>query len=164
MMEIGSEFWLNSKMEKLTDFELPNWLNIGYDNKLLLSGRTAIHYILKDIQKNKKINTVYFPSYCCQSMIQPFIDLGVNIIFYHVFFEKGINFDINLDEECDVFFAMNYFGFSKGRMDRYIDVFKQRNVIVIEDSTHSLLSDSIHNDQSDYVVVSLRKWCPGLSG
>ncbi|WP_338470961.1 hypothetical protein R4Z10_19650 [Niallia sp. XMNu-256] len=164
MREIGSEFWLDQEFEELTDFEYPQWLNIGVDNKLLLSGRTAIHFVLKDILKNNKINTVYFPSYCCKSMIQPFVDFGINIIFYDVKFEEELKFNINMNQECDIFFAMNYFGFSKGRMDRYIEIFKQRNIIVIEDSTHSFLSDKSFNVHSDYIVASLRKWFPVISG
>jgi hypothetical protein len=164
MKEIGSEFWLNQGSDELIDLEFPQWLNINVDNKLLLSGRTAIHFVLMDIQKNNKINTVYFPSYCCQSMLQPFIDVGINIIFYDVRFENGLKFNIDTNQECDIFFAMNYFGFSKGRMDSYIDEFKQRNITIIEDSTHSLLSDKLYNPKSDYIVASLRKWFPIMSG
>lgn len=164
MREIGSEFWLSQESEELIDLEFPQWLNIGSDRILLLSGRTAIHFVLKDILKNNEINTVYFPSYCCQSMLQPFIDLGINIIFYDVMFEEGIKFNINTNQECDIFFAMNYFGFSKGRMDSYIDEFKKRKITIIEDSTHSLLSDKSYNPKSDYIVASLRKWFPIVSG
>lgn len=164
MKEIGSEFWLSQESVELIDLEFPQWLNIGADHKLLLSGRTAIHFVLKDILKNNEINTVYFPSYCCQSMLQPFIDFGFDIIFYDVMFEEEIKFNINTNQECDIFFAMNYFGFSKGRMDGYIDVFKKRKTTIIEDSTHSLLSDKSYNPKSDYIVASLRKWFPIVSG
>ncbi|TYS59862.1 hypothetical protein FZC74_06820 [Sutcliffiella horikoshii] len=164
MKEIGSEFWLEDNSIKNNVSDHNSFFNIGSDKQFLLSGRTAIDYVLKDILKNNKVNTVYFPSYCCQSMLQPFIDLGINIIFYHVCFEKGLKFNINVNQECDLFFAMNYFGFTKGRMDKYIEIFKQRNIIVIEDSTHSLLSSKSYNPQSDYIVASLRKWFPILSG
>lgn len=164
MIEIGSEFWITRETYKEYDLKIPSWLELGSDNKLLLSGRTAIDYVLKDIQKNKKVETVYFPSYCCQSMLQPFIDSGINIVFYDVYFEDELTFNINVNQECDIFFAMNYFGFLKGRMDSYIEEFKQRNIIVVEDSTHSLLSDKSNNNQSDYVIASLRKWFAILSG
>ena len=82
MKELGSEFWLEKEYTDIINLSLPEWLKVGSDNKLLLSGRTAIYFVIKDIQKSKKVNTVYFPSYCCQSMLQPFIDLGINIVFY----------------------------------------------------------------------------------
>lgn len=164
MKEIGSEFWLTKDSEEIYDYKLPSWLNLGIDNKLLLSGRTAIDFVLRDILENREINSVYFPSYCCQSMLQPFIDHGIDIIFYDVDYEDKLRFNINTRQECDIFFAMNYFGFSKGRMDCYIETFKKRNIIVIEDSTHSLLSAKSYNTQSDYIVASLRKWFPIISG
>lgn len=164
MKEIGSEFWFEKSYERITNNVLPKWLKIGDDNRLLLSGRTALHMVLQDIQKNKKVNTVYFPSYCCQSMLQPFIDLGIEIIFYDVNVQGELTFNININKQCDIFFAMNYFGYNDGRMDRYIELFKERDTIVIEDSTHSLLSDVPYNLNSDYIVASLRKWFPIISG
>lgn len=164
MKEIGSEFWLTDITKEKYDYNTPTWLNLGNDNRLLLSGRTAIDYVLRDIMKNHKINTVYFPSYCCQSMIQPFENLGIKIIFYDVNYNGTLNFEIDTEQECDVFFAMNYFGFLEGRMDQYIKAFKKRNIIVIEDCTHSLLSEKPYNFQSDYIVASLRKWFPVISG
>lgn len=164
MREIGSEFWLEHKLIDSRKQDIPSWLKLGYDSQLLLSGRTAIHFVLIDILKNKKINSVYFPSYCCQSMLQPFIDLGINIKFYDVYYDNGLKFNINQNQQCDIFFAMNYFGFSKGRMDKYINQFKQRGITVIEDITHSLLSKDQYNVNSDYMIASLRKWFPILSG
>lgn len=164
MKEIGSEFWLESPQIKISNHVLPSWLEIGHDNKLLLSGRTAIHYILKDIQKHKNISKVYFPSYSCQSMLQPFLDLNIDIVFYEVYFNNGLNFNIDLNQDCDIFFGMNYFGFNQGRVDKYIEEFSNRGVTVIEDATHSLLSKHSFNPKSDYIVVSLRKWFPIISG
>lgn len=173
MNEIGSEFWLTDELdgfcfENISENnydDIPDWLKFGNDNKLLLSGRTAIDFVLKDILKNKKVKTVYFPSYCCQSMIQPFVDNNIKIKFYEVYYDGyRLNYNIDLNQQCDIFFAINYFGFTQGRMDEYINFFKKRNVIVIEDSTHSLLSNKSFNSKSDYVVCSLRKWFPILSG
>lgn len=165
MIEIGSEFWLTEE-EKSTPYDpiIPVGLELGEDNRFLLSGRTAIDYVLRDILKDREIKTVYFPSYCCESMLQPFVDKDIQVIFYDVCYESELTFNINTSQECDIFFAMNYFGFSKGRMDGYIDLFKQKNAIVIEDSTHSILSTHSHNRKSDYIVASLRKWFSLLSG
>lgn len=157
-MEIGSEFWLEDK--KIEQYEIQN------DNKklFLLSGRTAIDYVL-DIIENKKINKAYLPSYCCQSMIDPFKDRNIQIDFYTVKFENGnFVYDIDCNKNCDIFFAMNYFGFNQYNMDYYIEQFKKRNICVIEDSTHSILSKRKYNKKSDFVVASLRKWFPIISG
>src|SRR5699024_10303670 len=145
--------WLTKDLSEKFNVGFPSWLNIGIDNKLFLSGRTAIDFVIKDIQNKTEVNSVYFPSYCCQSMLQPFLDVGIKVVFYDVDFHKGLKLNINENQQCDIFFAMNYFGFSSGRMDRYIEMFKQRNITVIEDFTHSLLSKVSYNDQSDYIVA-----------
>ena len=75
-----------------------------------------------------------------------------------------LKFDIDLNKKCDIFFAMNYFGFSKYNMEKYIIEFKRKGVYVIEDSTHSILSTRAYSEESDFVVASLRKWFPIISG
>jgi dTDP-4-amino-4,6-dideoxygalactose transaminase len=75
-----------------------------------------------------------------------------------------LKFDIDLNKKCDIFFAMNYFGFSKYNMKKYIIEFKRKGVYVIEDSTHSILSTRAYSEESDFVVASLRKWFPIISG
>lgn len=167
MKEIGSDFWLSEDIGGVMDDKLPSFLNLGVDNKLLLSGRTAIDFVLRDILQSREIESVYFPAYCCQSMMQPFIDHGIRIMLYDVHFDdfdKKLEFRIDTTLQCDIFFAVNYFGFKQGRMDFYIENFKNKNSIVIEDSTQSILSYYSHNSQSDYVIASLRKWFPIISG
>ncbi len=157
-MEIGSEYWLENITYERKDTK--------YNNvKLLMSGRTAIDYVLTVIQKQHKIQKAYLPSYCCESIIKPFIDKNIEVEFYSVSFNNGnFVYDINDNVKCDIFFAMNYFGFSCCSMDSYIERYKERNVCVIEDSTHSLLSRRKYNDKSDFVIASLRKWFPIISG
>lgn len=159
-MEIGSEYWLEN-MQVINKKEKVECDKV----KLLISGRTAIDYALTTMQKYKKIKIAYLPSYCCESIIKPFIENNIELKFYTVDFNKG-NLIYNIDEnvECDIFFAMNYFGFSYYNMDKYIEKYKNRNVCVIEDATHSLLSTRIYNENSDFVVASMRKWFPIISG
>ncbi len=163
--EIGSEYWLDKKHDKEYDEKKPSlfWEKLGDDYKLLLSGRTAIDFIIQDI--DKKIETAYMPSYTCSSMIKPLIDNGINVDFYDVYYNnETLVFDIDLDRKCDLFFAMNYFGFSQFNMEKEIMNFKDENVIILEDITHSLLSEKIGSKYSDYYVASLRKWFPIPSG
>ena len=134
MKEIGSEFWLTDldKNDNNLDF-----LKLGYDYKLLMSGRTAIDFVLSDFNDDVKI--VYMPNYCCKSMMQPFLDNDYSIVFYN-FDMQTKQYDINFDVKCSVFFAMNYFGYSESSMDSYIDRFSEKKVLIIEDITHRFLS------------------------
>lgn len=160
-MEIGSEYW---KYDGNLNCDNSEFWNIGKDNKFLLSGRTAIYYVLKNILLENTVEKVYFPSYSCYSMAQAFEDLGIEIEYYDVYYNNGLKYNINLDEECDIFFAMNYFGYSSTNMESYIKQFKERGKLVIEDITHSILTEKQYSEYSDYLIASLRKWFPIASG
>lgn len=160
-MEIGSEYWLEDKQNSKDSV---SYFQFGIDNRFLLSGRIAIGYVLDDILNTRKINKVYFPSYCCSSMLQPFYDRGIKVDFYSVDYTTKLEYNIDLNCECDIFFAMSYFGFSSTNMDSYIANFKQRGIIVIEDITHRLLCNEAFCKEADYLVASLRKWFPLISG
>lgn len=163
MREIGSEFWLEHSPK---DFNcgVPDWIRNGEHCVLLFSGRTAIDFVLNDINTN--IKSIYMPSYCCSSMLQPFIDRGISIDFYDVVFDstKGLRYEIDLNKKCDIFYATSYFGFSETTMDFIIDYFNRKGIIVIEDITHRLLSKDSFCHKADYSIASLRKWFPIPSG
>jgi len=162
MKEIGSEFWLESIPKNYSD-KPPDWINIGEDQCLLLSGRTAIDYVLDDISLD--IKCVYMPSYCCDSMLQPFLERDIRVDFYEVVFnDKNIEYIIDYEKPCDIFFATSYFGFSSTVMDSEIKVMKNRGVIVIEDITHRLLSNEMRCKEADYCIASIRKWFAVPSG
>ncbi len=163
MSEIGSEYWAEIFIDTPPNKSFNSLVNFGKDQTLLFSGRTAIDYILQDLPF--AIKSVYMPSYCCISMLQPFIDRGINIEFYYVVpDEKGLRYVVDYTKEVDVFFAMSYFGFHGTAMDHIIDVFRKTNTIVIEDITHRLLCFQNHSEKSHYYVASLRKWFPIPSG
>ena len=80
MKEIGSEFWLEEVKDSKDN--IFDYIKIGKDQKYFAFGRTALDYILRDINRTNGI--AYLPDYCCQSMIQPFIDNGYKIEYYKV--------------------------------------------------------------------------------
>jgi len=161
MKEIGSEYWLEDiDSEDSKPFLWNNW---GNDYKLLVSGRSAINYVLNDLDKEIKI--VYMPSYCCMSILQPFLDRNIKVFFYEVLINKeGIEYIIDFSIDCDIFFAISYFGFSSSTMDNHIKRFVEKGVFVIEDISHRLLSEKTHSEDSDYLIASIRKWFPIISG
>ena len=73
MKEIGSEFWT-----------VPGkYGDIAY----LLAGRTALEYIIREILARTNICSVLLPSYCCHTMIEPFVRHNIHVRFYDVFFD-----------------------------------------------------------------------------
>ena len=151
--EIGSEFdWASS--DKGEDGFLP-----PVAGSYVFSGRTAIETVLSHLP-NVKI--AYLPSYCCDSMVDPFRKAGIKTEFYPVYYDNGLQIDLRIPDHVDVVLWCNYFGFCS-EMPDFSD-FISRDGVIIEDITHSLLSRKQFHPQSHYLVASLRKWEPILCG
>ena len=166
--EIGSEYWLDSNItnELLGSIVVPNWLQkTGKYVKLLLSGRTAIDFILSDIKQNHPIRSVYMPSYCCDSMLDPFLKYNIKIQFYDVLYDPHLGIKMCIDENmcCDIVFILSYFGYTTNDSN-IVKHFKEKGSIIIEDCTHSIFNNSSISKLAHYSFASLRKWLGILSG
>lgn len=149
LKEIGSEFWNTEPTRR--------------DKVYLLSGRTALEFIIRDVIRNYHISSVLLPSYCCHTMIEPFCRHGIKVRFYDIFVaEDGqLSADVPEISNGEIFYYMTYFGFHK---IEGISIENVRNAaeVIIEDCTHSWLAES-RLECSDYSYASYRKWT-GLSG
>lgn len=150
--EIGSEFW-NVDIDK-------NQFDAFEGNyEFLLSGRTALDFIIKDILNDREIKSAYLPSYCCDSMIKPFLDNGLVVEFYDVDFDEGeYKYHLNTKNKYDVVLIMQYFGFWNPNVESIIESLSKAGKVVIEDATHSWFSENPFSKQSDYAFASFRKW------
>ena len=155
-MEIGSEFQLIDKDcgagLKLTE-------EVITDYTFTFSGRTAIETVLEN---EKNISKVYIPSYCCDSIIEPFVKANIEVVFYAINYKEGLDIEFNIPDDIDCVLWCNYFGFNAQMPN--VEEFIDRGGIVIEDITHSLLSEKKFHESSTYLVASIRKWFPILSG
>ena len=150
--EIGSEFW-----------DVPQGAdNVNTNNRIFtkstqwfLSGRSALQAIIKEF---KGCRTVAIPSWCCDSMVKPFVDAGLEVHFYPVYWENGLVQEIRYDS--DVLFLMDYFGYTS-YTELQVDLLDYKGLI-IRDVTHSLFS-GFYSD-ADYYFGSLRKWCGVWTG
>lgn len=150
--EIGSEFhWMG--------FDSGHGLTLPVSGTLVFSGRTAIETVLLNIPNAKK---ALLPAYCCDSMIEPFRRAGIDTGFYPVEFEEGLVANISEFEDANILLWCSYFGFHTPMPD--LTAFLGRGGMIIEDITHSLLSDRPYHPQSQYLVASLRKWEPICCG
>ena len=82
-MEMGSEFWEASDTGK---------------KKYLLSGRTALEYIIRDILEEHYVTSVLMPSYCCHTMVEPFVRHGIKVRFYDIYFDRSRGLCADLPE------------------------------------------------------------------
>lgn len=153
--EIGSEY---EYVEQRQGKGMPFPVNI-MDFTFVFSGRTAIETILKNETSIKKAT---LPSYCCDSMIEPFRRAGIEVDFYPVYFDERFKIDISVADDTDCILWCNYFGFNNDMPN--FQKFKKKGGIIIEDITHSLYSRKQYHNQSDYLVASIRKWNSVLCG
>ena len=154
--EIGSEFWF--------DLEIKDIITESQET-LVLSGRTAIDVIIKDILKTRKIRNVYLPAYCCDSMIDPFIRNGIAVNLYDMYFDEKLQYLIDADLETDVFYVNNYFGYENTISNKILEHFKNKGAVVIYDKTHSLFMTNDATDvYADYTFASIRKWIGVVCG
>lgn len=143
--EIGSEF------HRLVS-DKGHGLTYPGSGSLVFSGRTAIETVLKELPGTKR---AMLPSYCCDSMIQPFRAAGIQVGFFPVNYHDGLKIEIDIPKDTDIFLWCNYFGFNVPMPD--LSDFRG---VIIEDITHSLFSDHACHLQSNYLVASVRKWEP----
>jgi len=156
--EIGSYFWLDGNEKSLSGDKI-DWLPSVEDSCFAFSGRNAIDVALRDILKNKDIDRVLAPSYCCVSMLQSFIDKGLKVQFYDVGYKDGaFTYQMPVAYEHSIVLIMSYFGLDTSEAHSQIEEIKKSGAVVIEDITHSLLHKVPASNHSDYLVVSLRKW------
>ncbi len=147
MKEIGSEFWDAYNPETKVKKN-----NVEY----LISGRTALDYILKDIQADKIIKTAMLPSYCCDSMIEPFVRNNISVLFYEVN-STGICYPFYT--KCDLVLVLDYFGYESKEIEVIAKRENKAGKIVIYDSTHKLNGNPNVERWAHYSFCSYRKWC-----
>ncbi len=146
--EMGSEFWNvpTTEQENKLFPESTQWF---------LSGRSALTAIIRDIKSKMNLHSVAMPSWCCDSMVKPFVDARLEVQFYPVYFDEGLIQAVSLD--CAVLFLMDYFGYTGKPLD-----LSGYNGVVIRDLTHSIFSTTYTD--ADYYFGSLRKWCGVWTG
>lgn len=97
-------------------------------------------------------------------MLVPFKKKGIELDFYKVELNKGIQVEILDFTNVDIILRCNYFGYEVDYPEDRLKEFKRKGGIIIEDITHSLLSKKQFCESSDYLIASLRKWGELLDG
>lgn len=113
------------------------------------------HIYSQGYNQKSTVHTVALPSWCCESMIIPFLKAGLKVYFYPVYFFGG-HLVQEPDLTCEVILVMDYFGYASSRD------YSSYPGTVIRDLTHSIFS-GFHQD-ADYYFGSLRKWSGFLTG
>lgn len=167
LSEIGSNFWLNPHVqlqEKLLGS--PSQFNcIGEDYVWLSTGRSAIKYVIEDIESRRKNlkKVAVLPSFTCDTVFAPFLKAGYEVFYYPVKNDLTTNTDDILrtviENNASIVLFHRYFGFDTldGQVDRLCVTLRESGIFTVEDCTQCLYSN-IPRSNSDYTVGSIRKW------
>lgn len=118
----------------------------------------------------KKGDSVIIPAYMCDSTIKPLREYGFNVVFIDI--EKDLSLSITKlkkvikDNQIKALILVHYFGLTQN-FDKVIDVCRGYSVKVIEDASHSFMSQFSRNKddiKSDAEVFSIRKSLPIIDG
>lgn len=114
----------------------------------------------------KPNDTVLLPAYLCREVLRPFLGKTM-VIFY------DIRPDLTVDPEeirlklsgaaIRMMFIINYFGFLQPYREEIKKICKERDVILIEDCAHSLLTED-SGKTGDLSIYSFRKIIPVPDG
>lgn len=146
MKEIGSEFW---------DKYLPVYPKKAENEAYLLSGRTALKFIIDDICRERNFRSVLLPSYCCESMIEPFDKGGVKVEFYPVHHDR---LDYSYDNDADAVLLIDLFGYKNSQNVEIARRERKNGKVVIYDATHKIDGNRAILDYINYSFCSYRKW------
>lgn len=150
--EIGSEFCDVPQSNMAT--ALPDT-----NTQFVLSGRTALELVARDLIAERKIRSVCLPAYCCDSMLFPFHSAGLELRFYNVLpSADGVQRVLPEHHGCDAVLLLDYFGFSQAETAALAEREHNRGTAVILDRVQSLYSESEAEKYADFTVTSWRKW------
>ncbi len=162
MKEIGSDFFypISIVTEEDIDF-FPKYFSLNGNEYLLLDcGRSCIAYVADMLKQENSHGKILLPSYLCQSMIQPFKDLGLKYSFYRI--DENLKIDMEyllklIDKDIAAVLFVNYFGFMQDSYTKEcLKKLRDNGITIIEDITHSMFSKGEYI--GDYAVGSIRKW------
>jgi phage pi2 protein 07 len=158
-MEIGGFF-------EFPEFDCSNYTNSAlyyltdiYENHLFFrDGRQAIKSVLLNI-KDLKDKIYYLPAYLCYSILQPFKELNLNVVFYN--HQHPLKPVINGNIKNSLIYIVDYFG-TEFIPNEEICEFLDKNNVVILDITHSIFDRSRFEIKHEnlYLISSLRKVFP----
>ncbi|MDY3032361.1 MAG: hypothetical protein SOR65_00270 [Odoribacter sp.] len=165
--EIGSIYPLETldirQSVKYTLQDIKSYLHINNNGLFLSLGREGFSIVAHNHPEKKK---VLLPLYSCQTVGDPFWQLGWQLETYSIGIDLRINIQ-NLEKKIEEFnphvvVFHPYYGasFTPDELNIIADI-KNKGIIIVVDYTQCIYEENIISF-ADYVVASLRKWfdCP----
>lgn len=143
-----------------------NQLTVDKYTAYLRCGRECLYWIGQEGVK-KGVTTVFIPALCCSSMIQSFIQLGLNVCYYNITSNFQIDFDnLRTNFTNDSFLlVIHYYGIRSYRKSSLIKFLSSyTNIVTIQDCTQHYFTNSLYDECVDFHIASLRKWVAVADG
>ncbi len=138
------------------------FLTDAFNNyKFVRDGRQAIKLVLLNIDGIENL-TCYLPAYLCDSILQPFNEMGLDVKFYEL--EHVLNPVLDKIENSFIY-IIDYFGIETISNKEILELLDRNNVVML-DISHSLLNKNRFSIESEdyaenyYIISSLRKIFP----
>jgi len=158
-MEIGG-FFEFPKFDSIDDGDSTyhHLTNLYENHSFFRDGRQAIKAVLQNIEEIKN-RPCYLPAYLCDSIIQPFTEMNLNVNFFG--HEDPLKPILNMDITNSVILIIDYFG-TESVSNKEIRELLDRDNIVIMDLSHSILDNNRFSIKHNhyYLIASLRKIFP----
>ncbi|MDD4497008.1 MAG: hypothetical protein PHV51_02460 [Methanosarcinaceae archaeon] len=130
----------------------------GGEYSFFQDGRQSIKSVLLNIN-NIRDKICYLPSYLCDSILQPFEELNLNVKFYSL--QHPLEPKIEKNIENSLVYIIDYFG-TQCLDEKEICHFLEKGNIIILDITHSIFNEYRYRIKHEnlYMISSLRKLFP----
>lgn len=160
---IGSDFETLTPV-LIAEQETPPWHRAGESTVYVETGRQAL-FLIGRVLSRRGVTEVLVPSYLCESMVEPFLRLGLRIGALDVSRDLRLRRSAALDSlgPRSAVLLASYFGREPDGEHRALarDA-RSRGAVVIEDETHRPFSPG--GVDADVAFASLRKVLPVADG
>lgn len=146
-----------------SNFELANTVGDGKqleDTEKVIYLRSAREALFA-ICQIEKMKVILMPALCCASMVQPFIQAGVEVRYYKILPGLKIDFEDLKSKMVNnsALLVMHYYGIRSYNEQDLINIKNQfENVTIIQDCTQHVFTKELFDDIADYWIGSIRKW------
>ncbi len=161
-MELGSEYSLRFSDLTVKKNNIFQYLSCYHKQCFFDSGRSALKHLVSFFCSKDE---VLLPEFICESVTNCFN--GLKIKFYKIKQDFSVDVDSiesQISKDTRSILLMHYFGSIQPleQLQRINNIARKHNLIIIEDTTHSIFSKS--DTIGDYQICSIRKWMPIPSG
>lgn len=128
------------------------------------TGREALLLAARDILRRGGSSHVWLPAFCCESLAQPFRQLGFQIDYYPLDERLQVpGAELPDARPGEVFVFVHYFGHRNTTLEQHAATLARQGVWVIEDCVQAGLTVDLGR-AGHYVVASYRKLLPQPDG